>query len=466
MANSTPPELLEQICQCLATPELKTARLICRSFSPVARKHLFEEVLLKSNLASYRKLSYISRHPVLSHFVYKVLFDGTLLSDRFEDYDEWLRYDGNSSKDGHLSAKNEGAFRDHFMPAELKYHYSQYRYHIESQRFAQAESNEADWLLDACKSFQNLEAIAYVSGQKATTERVIRIQKPLLTRKTLSAIGQETLVEPDAYASPHECALKFKALLEAAHASCGRLKNIEGIGIPYETFDMLGISPAVNEEDMRTVRHLNLYVACDRQRDRRTEYLAKFLANALMLQSLQLSFDRQTSFAFQGQNVKLSELLVDRIHWPSLNKLHLATIETSEADLKDFLETHSSTLRSLELCNITLRKWPPSGHGKGDSWVTLIQFLSESLSLKHVSLDGELTSPAEGWATYDRDHWEHEFHTPQGISMMKFNWNTSLRCKINSYILRGGECPLGVPQSHNSYSDISWTFREDLIVPT
>ena len=215
MANETPPEILELICQHLETPDLKTARFICRSFSPVAQKYLFQNILVRSNRGSFRKLSYVSRHPTLKHLVDQVSYDGCVLQHGL-GYDEW--FDSGIGiiglNDARMPAYANGIeqFQAQLLPAELEYHYSQYRYYLKSENRVFDNGNLMEWLGSACESFPNLEALQLLPdivdfGIPPNAEEhllpsvTLYPLSPQMSWDILSPIGRETLSEPKTAAS-------------------------------------------------------------------------------------------------------------------------------------------------------------------------------------------------------------------------------------------------------------------------
>ena len=466
MANNTPPEVLENICQHLQAPELKTARLLCRSFDPVARQFLFSEVVIRTNLASLKKLSWISRHAALRHFVKKICYNTRLMNVWYRSLEGWSQrgvaidgYVGHDRVDDGtptaLGASNLpiNPTGQPFLPAESVYHYSQYRYHVDCQKRMLAGNQLTEWISAACASLPNLEAMALISRLGSATAGP-------------SSIGSETLVEPNAEPTDTERFFMLMSLIKAARSSNTRLRSISG---RISVYGFMAFSSEKALDDLlRNVRCLMFDVdhvsgMADGHGTVASDYFASFLARASMLHKLHLHCEIPLS----APGMTLDTLLRERAHWPSLRDLKLTGLICGVAALKDFLSTHASTLKQLELIDIRLVggylksiKGAPETSYNFASWVNVIEFLAESLQLRHVRLDGRLVAPRELWITHDEQYFRTQFSDDP--SYVHERSTDNLRSKIEEYILHAGKCPLTLPPSGSDllqgYGDWSWYF--------
>lgn len=458
MANYTPPEVLEQICQHLETSDLKVVRSICRSFEPVAQKHLFKEVLIRSNLKSFQKPSYIARHHTLKHYVHKVVYDGMLFDVTYKSFDEWYKsVSGGIERRrvaglAHDTTSQESS--EQILPVELQYHFSQHRYYIECQRRVLANNDLKDWLSAAFKAFQNLEVIQFVTENtklNAPTRPNPCGQDPRV--ENLSSIGRETLMEPTAFPSSHQKSHILVSLLKATRASEVKLKSIDCDWIPCSALSLLESDPDTFDEILSRLRELRLRVTFDDPIADGRQNCAKFIGKAMMLRTLHL----ETQKTITSRDISLKLILEHREHWPSLMNLKLRGIWTEWNTLQDFLTTHAHTLRSLELNDIILTAddtpWPQIAKA---SWVSSIQFLQKSLHLKQVRLEGRLFARREGWITHDDEYYQ----TRGELFVSDRESGNCLRKRIHRYILEGGECPFKNPSlvKPENQGDYSWKY--------
>ncbi len=432
MANSTPPEIMEEICQHLTTEELKTTRLICRSFDPVAQKNLFKAITVKTNLESFQKLSSISHHPILKNHVRKVTYDGRLMPDTISYRRQWLTY-GTGYKSPSFQdffSPEKKIFRDTLTQEELRDHTRYHRY-IESQNGARANDKQMQWLVKACISFNNLEAVAYGDLIDHNSSRIPFERKPPMSWMASSPIAQQALTALQAETDWERCALSFPILLIAAHMSPGQLKSLEA-AVSWEMFDFMARKP-VFLQNVKTLRQLTLEISSCKDRPMKLDSLVNFIANASVLQKLELSFSRRRA--------ELDELFRKQTYWPTLNTLCLAAVNASFRPLKTLLEAHAHTLRTLGLSDMTLHKEPGDQNDPAAPWMSIIQSMHVDLNLTHIRFHGRLHSYSEVWATkigiyhYDRPHWK-------GGGIQTYVCQNCPAHDIEHYILHGGDCRL------------------------
>lgn len=88
-----PPEILSLFCECLDRQDLRNVRLLNRAFDNAARRILFRTIFLKVNLHSFGKLSNISEHETLRHYVEVFIYDGRELEfAEGSAFEEWLHH--------------------------------------------------------------------------------------------------------------------------------------------------------------------------------------------------------------------------------------------------------------------------------------------------------------------------------------------------------------------------------------
>lgn len=468
MANYTPPEVLEQICQHLETCELKIARCICRSFAPVARRYLFRDVLIRSNLKSFQKLSYISRHHTLKNYVQKLTYDGMLFGNTRKTFDGWHKVVvGDVGQETMLGSRQDTKRKemdDTLLPVELQYHYSQYRYYVECQRRILANDDDLRvWLLTAFKAFQNLEAIRFetenIDSFPALKSNEVEVRYP-------TSVGRETLLEPTTTPMPNQRIHILLSLFSAARESRAKLKSVVCDWIPCEAMNKLENGAGQFDDILSRLRSLKLRLIVDDIRDEThsgQRNCAHFVSKAMMLRTLHLDFRKTMSSRVEP----LIRYLEYREHWPSLKSLRFSGITTDWRTLQSFLTTHAHTLRSLELNDIviTTSPTPLATSSKSCSWVSIIQCLQSSLQLKHVRLQGQIFAPGEGWTIQGDDR--HQSLGDIIISDESKSNEECLRDRIHQYILKGGaECPLRPPGTNGCENPGDFSWRYTTTAPT
>lgn len=112
-----------------------------------------------------------------------------------------------------LAALERKAFRDTLTPEALRDHHLRYCRYIQSQNGVLAEDNQTQWLVKACKAFNNLEAVAYGKIMDPLSERrpYYEERKPT-SWKACGPLGQQELVDPQAQTDLERYALSFLAL--------------------------------------------------------------------------------------------------------------------------------------------------------------------------------------------------------------------------------------------------------------
>ncbi|KAH6668389.1 hypothetical protein B0J14DRAFT_566920 [Halenospora varia] len=125
---------------------------------------------------------------------------------------------------------------------------------------------------------------------------------------------------------------------------------------------------------------------------------------------------------------------------------------------KDFLPSrkHSTTLRSLELSNMTLQNGSGALADNARAlWITMIQFLSRAMSLESVKLNGYFTTDTnKTWTTRGK---KNDFICPRR--------NGCLLSRIENFIIHGGPCLFTYKTSKSHEVDIEASRDERALVP-
>ena len=121
---------------------------------------------------------------------------------------------------------------------------------------------------------------------------------------------------------------------------------------------------------------------------------------------------------------------------PRLESLKIDACICHSEDLIHFLKIHATTLRKLEMSNITLL----GGEDRRECWVSLIKYFKSDLNLSHVSFNGWLTNGG-------RQHW---FVAKDNICKDR------LKAKVERYIVdkHVPVCPLEALAIQPDQSDV------------
>lgn len=391
--------------------------------------------------------------------VRKILCNGMLFENELKSFDKWHKeVTGTMERQAAASSVHDtrlGQRKEHLLPVELQYHYSQYCYYVKSQRRVLASDDLKDWLLTAFQAFQNLEEIYFIT-------EVTNVTLPSRTwdgnTDFLSSVGRETLFEPMISPSSDQGKHILLSLFSAARESHAKMKSISCDWIPCRALDSIESGIRSTDEILGRIRFLKLRVDIDdfrRGQDCGEHTCAKFISKAMMLRTLHLEIRAGEPSA----TLLLIHFLEYREHWPSLKDLRLGGFFTDWKTLRELLITHANNLCSLELSSIFIvaGQAPLAAGSESCSWVSVIQFLRKSLQLSYVRLDGQLSAPGEEW--WIRDDSQHQGLGELIINDDRESAEECLRDRIHQYILKGGEeCPLRPPGTNGSENrgDYSW----------
>ncbi|KAH6667812.1 hypothetical protein B0J14DRAFT_172849 [Halenospora varia] len=461
MLRDIPPEIVSSICEYLKRPDLRNVRLLHRVFDSAARRILFRTIFLKVNSLSFGRLLEISKNETLRHHVEVVVYDGRELDlSQIPEFKNWLCYDAARGIGLAILQKRED-FLARFSRQQLQEYYFNFcRYVTLAQEQISQWGNEEEWLREATRRFPRLSAIEY-----AESELDPEYGRELQPMSLFSQMAQEILAEPDEGLG--FCNAHFWALVRAVF--CGQerppqVKALRGEMLDYEYFPML--NQAVPQLNLRSVQRLSLDFVSEGQ-GTATQTLASFLKCAPNLSTLRLSFGDQPGLLHNPATFLPTGLFDQSLHWNHLRDLSLQNLVLSPSRLQQLLRGHSTTLRSLELSDMTLQLGSETIVG-GDRalWIRIIEFLSQSLSLNRIKLVGYFMADTnEAWTTSAGAGYAF-ICAPQGRCLLS---------RIEHFIIHGGPCPFTLKRSVTPFDadldlnynnrpwipEHSWTWEED-----
>ena len=455
-----PPELTNLICEHLSRPDLRSVRLVGRAFNSSAQPVLFRTVFVKVRLPSFERLWSISEHETLRKYVKVIIYEGMEVDWPHQDtewphqdtFEEWLRYEAARG----LGIYKKEEFLARFTKEQLQSYYSNLGHFI---RFVQGPvlqgENDARWLREAALKFPRLSAIEYSETEVAGEEG--RELKPM---STFSPLAQQILGEPTmGWGSfDHHFWMLVKAMFSPP--ALPTITELHGEMIDHDNIEKW--EPIIRQLDMRSLQILSLEFAnLDSRLLAPHRALATFLMRAPNLRTLQLALWDYTSVGSNPANFTPSMFFDYNLRWEHLRELSLSHMVLTIQRLKQLLERHSQTLRTLELSHMTLHSGTEPVFGSARAlWISMVVFLSQSMSLNHVSLAGYLTTDMnEAWSTVGRKMSEY-IDPPRH--------DGCLLDRIEHFIINGGPCPfarkLDVDSNHDGRAwtpEHSWTWKED-----
>ena len=461
--QNIPLEIASLVCECLSRPDLRNTRLVNRELNTAAQRVLFRTIFVKVNRPSFDRLSNISQHTTLRHYVEAIIYDGREVEwPENRNFEGWLRERAVEGI-GVPSDKRE-EFLARFSEEQLRNYFSSY---CEYMQFVQGPvlegDNEMKWLREAAGQFPRLSTIEY-----AETELDQQDGRELEPMSLFSPLAQQILVEPQmgwGLWDKHFWILVMSMFSIQCHP---KVTELRGEMIDHE--DMAKWNQIIHRLDMRNLQLLSLeFVYINSSSPAPNRAINSFLMRAPNLRSLQLHLWDYPAIHPNPADFPRTGLFEYRLQWKHLRELSLSHMVLSPLRLQQLLQRHSQTLRSLELSHMTLHHGSDTVSGGARAlWISMIMFLSQSMSLKHVNFSGYFTTDTnEAWSTIGRKMTNVDISPPR--------FEGCLLSRIEHFIIYGGPCPftpkapktlsdLDIDSSHDVRSWIpehSWTWQED-----
>jgi hypothetical protein len=400
--NKLPPEVLANICEYLPRRGLKAFRLLLRNTRTAAERFLFRDLYVQFNLRSLERLESVALHPYFGKYVRSIDYDVRRVSPYAvgKGVAYWRRH--NALRGMNIGGDGRERFLARLEPAKLEKIYGAYIEYVSGIDYLMRGNHERKMLFEAVSRFPALEGIRCSYPAKMPS------MYPVLFKK-LSPIAQEILEEPCDMYSPKDRTRSFWTLLDIAFELrfVSQLTDLHISNADLKLWNSFASSKSHDFGTLSALRHLTVgFEENDETQGRGNMSKLKGLIATPSIESLDISFvpymgDEPLSIA------RLSHLIDDKQHWPHLTTLSLTGFRTTETALRQLLERHSATLRSLKLSNMAFKLSNIVFAVGNDlpelpSWVKFLKFLNENLELIHVKFDGRLSSDfSESWVTYE-----------------------------------------------------------------
>jgi hypothetical protein len=324
------------------------------------------------------------------------------------------------------------------------------------------EDSAAKWLREATRKFPRLSTVEY-----AETELGFESGRELEPISSFSPLAQQTLCELKmgwGHWDKH-----FWILVKAMFYLEGHPKITELRGEMIDHKNMSKWEQLISSLDLRKLQLLSLEFASIESRSLAPHRaLAIFLKRAPNLRSLQIVLWDYANVGSDPANFAPSKFLDYNLQWKNLMELSLSHMVLTLQRLKQLLLRHSQTLRTLKLSHMTLHHGSEPVFGSARAlWISMIVFLSQSMSLEHVNLVGYFTTDTnEAWSTVGRE---------KSVYVSPPRYKGCLLDRIERFITHVGSCPftLKLPDALSdldigSNYDVrtwtpehSWTWKED-----
>ncbi|KAH7361042.1 hypothetical protein BKA65DRAFT_197328 [Rhexocercosporidium sp. MPI-PUGE-AT-0058] len=440
---SLPPEILTAICSHLPRQQLKNVRLTSKNFNPIASAFLFRIAYLRVGIESFRHLQSIANDTSLCHHVRVISYDPWRMKNTsklvvemsngsIDMFEAWKVYD--LERGLRLSKLPEERLRPMFenwlaRVADLE---------------ALSSSLELEMLIDIMSKLPMLNGLQYdlfargelhiyAGGDLSAWEinTVANEKLPGKRRRTRKQGNQED---------------SFWTLLKAAHAA-GRtdyVKKIKAADMDLTAWNSIGRRANPKSMVLPNLAAIDLQFEMCFMMD--SPCLKRILVEAPLLQHLALSFNSLDSASYRSRRyVQLSDIVAQDQCWEHLKHVSLQHLATPDSEVRDFLERHNKSLRSLELKDILLHPGDSvnttpdeeaiedrKGNEEVGSWLDMIEFLRTSLSLERVRFGGILANGRnEAW----------KVSNPR-MEIPRTAYTDYLKPRIEKYICDGGKNPI------------------------
>jgi hypothetical protein len=338
------------ICALLSRPDLKSARLVSRSWAESLLPPLLETVFLRTDLLSFENLQEISRDTKLPRHVTKVVYDGRTLDGRAagRGFQHWLRFTAGTGLGLVPEARDQ--LSSQLDDQELERCYVNFHRRLFGQEYVLRRNNAKEMLVAALQKLPNLTAVEYVVPSVLDTG--LSCTAPPL--QSLSTRAREILAAPESYPGYRESEGRFWTLVQSAcvagHAR--RLRTVRGSHLDLKRWNAAAAASLGDCIDAwPTLQHLSLEFVRDQHGARDASTVSGIIASAPSLRSLRISFGTFSSDEPHAV-LHVPQVIYPTARWEHLGRLSLQAVVTTQRCLQGLLLRHAVTLDSLELFEI------------------------------------------------------------------------------------------------------------------
>lgn len=405
-----PPELLHATCSFLDDQDLRLLRLTCRTIGAVADCHAFQTLMFYLHDGDFEMLRYFANHKVFSKSVTTLVYVTSFLPQRRLSFEEWLgRKSARLAKRGPWTKDGLPSKRPVYTEDATRRIYDKYA--ALHNRQTQILANGEDFALfkEVLPKFIGLREIV-VSARSWFLQSKDRRRTPFdeillkpsdhLKPTAWRQIG--SLMLPMVELGPRIQSLSLGAVFWSFLCQLedpSRFIQMAEVCRNLTAFN-LQIDTMTNEEGM----FVPLCKAAVRKGD-----IRRLIEAMPSLESLYIGF----CYIDIGNGIypaEFKDLVSANTHWQYLSHVSFDGIEASRQDLIDFMSLHSSTLRTIELKDLSLLK---------SSWrvfLPQLQELAENMFLDDITLTGlgrgeseDDTAEPQGREEFELGHPEDQY---------------------------------------------------------
>lgn len=466
-----PTELVDYLYHTLSAKCIKNLRLVCKSFAGIGERHLFNdfEFRLYPQLSRLNQLKELSHHPTIAPRLKCLCYESGIQLE-YADYRYWKaqvyqsetnNFSRGITSDG-ISQEDYQQFHNsleaRFTP-DLGERYEEYRRWLDHQASIMAHSPEVPSVFASTLS----------RCHRLTTIKIVMYEPEItLDDLTMHASRDHRYIATDNLQPATRieqrrgnCLSHFVSLLKAAYSSDRIISELVAIDLPKAMLGSTNYKADIMSGVFYTLKHADLKISEFPHSDWLSRggeinyFRGRMIAAMTLRKLLNIPEDLQgLSLTFPtGREAEFSFYIFDRTNldrfprkWLSnLKQLKLSNFLCTWADLRQLLKD-ASNLKSLTLREATMET---------GSMICLLTTLRE-LNLDNVCIDGRWKVQEDGgeWHSHDEDHFydcEH-YEGPYATN--------GLRRMIESYIIRGGSCPL--PEwTQDGHEDKIWELEGD-----
>lgn len=469
--NLLPSELVDHVYLFLSNISIKDLRLTCKSFAEIGESHLFNdfEFRLYPQLSRLGHLKQLSLHPTIAPRLKSLCYESSIQLE-YGDYRYWkgqvYQSITNSFSRGIISdGKSQEDYEQFYKTLEARFtpdlgeRYEEYRRWLDQQAGIMAHSPEVPSVfastLGRCHS---LTTIKILMSETEITLNDLSIHaskddRHVATDNLLPVVRVEQ--------RRRNCLAHFMSLLKAVYSSGRVISELLAVDLPkdilngtkYEADIMNGVFYPLQHLDLKISEfpHSDLLSRGIQTNYFRGRHVASMQLRKLLnvprdLRRLSLSFpeSREAEYSFDiFDQTNLDRF--PRLWLPRLTQLKLSNFLCTWTDLKGLL-TDAGSLKSLTLREATL---------ESGSMISLFTTLRD-LKLEDVCVDGLWRVPEDGgeWHSHDEQNF-YDCEHYEGRYVVD-----GMRSKIQSYIIKGGICPLP-SWSLDGHEDMVWELEGD-----
>ena len=385
-----PTETLHKIFTYMTPTEAATARLANKKLADIGIEYIVPEVFLVLTEDSFNKCEAIAQHPKIKEHVKSLVFDDFYLKYIFNrQWWEWsvknlqvrLQYDPMWPQlfaEGPEHEEEVAAQRKIVEQARHHYRYTQDELDVAFARYQRYQEEQSQLLQGDVYLKRIIKLLAKFHALKniVLDTHHVRTDVGLSPRQLWAAFGSTFSVEKCLRPGNH-CfgGSEVHAILSNAHQAKLRLETFTCSLLGFRFFSDKPQDYASYGRSLIHLKNLDLMIysgldhngffACLSQ-----GRVLRFLTAAPHLKRLRLGIYHSSAYL---------ELFVGDFRWTSLVQVAIEGLSVKKNGFIGFLERHSSTLKTVELCELALLD---------GTWTSIFQMMRIKLELDEVGFHG------------------------------------------------------------------------------